>query len=356
MIKLVAEKLGRFCKTHRSLLCLLVLAVGVWLIQASPVLGEAYSRYLYPVVATVLTAVSRFVPFSLYDLLIVAAVAGTVLVLVGVALRRLSWRKALKGVCYTVGWLYVAFYWLWGMNYFRQNFYVRNQLPRAEVCDSLYFDFARDYIMQYNQSVSLAGEPDTSLLRPLSEEGYERLSRQLKIYPPYWAAQPKPMLLSRVMAKMGIKGYIGAYFNEPLVSTCLLPHEYPFTYLHEMAHVMGISSEAEANLYAFLIGSESGDAAVRASAYSALFGYVMGNARRILSPEQYQELLEMVSPQARSLYEKEYEHWRNLYSSTLGDVQERLYDWFLKNNRVTSGTQNYSEVIGYLLAYRQRFP
>ena len=96
MIKLVAEKLGRFCKTHRSLLCLLVLAVGVWLIQASPVLGEAYSRYLYPVVATVLTAVSRFVPFSLYDLLIVAAVAGTVLVLVGVALRRLSYLFMIK--------------------------------------------------------------------------------------------------------------------------------------------------------------------------------------------------------------------------------------------------------------------
>ncbi len=354
-MKNIFERSYRFCKTHIQLLCLLFLGGGIFLVQSSPILGEGYSQYVYPVIATFLTAISRFIPVSLYDLLIVLAVLCLAVVLVLVGLRRLSWKQALKGFCYTVAWLYVVFYWTWGMNYFRQDFYTRNNLPHVAVSDSVYYAFTRDYIEHYNRSVALAEQVDTAKLRRLTNDGYRHLGEQLRIFPPYWAAEPKPMLLSGIMAKMGIKGYIGAYFNEPLISTCLLPHEYPFTYVHEMAHVMGISSEAEANLYAFLICTASDDAAVQASGYSALFGYVMSNARRILSENQYKELLTMVSPQAKSLYEKEYEHWRNLYSTVLGDVQEKLYDWFLKNNKVSSGTKNYSEVIGYLMSYREKF-
>ncbi len=354
-MKNILEKSYRFCKSHKQLLCLSVLGGSIFLVQSSPILGEGYSRYVYPVIATFLTAISRFIPVSLYDLLIVSAVLCSVAVLVLAALRRVSWKRVLKGFCYTVAWLYVVFYWAWGMNYFRQDFYMRNHLSHVAVSDSVYYAFTRDYIERYNHSAALAGQVDTAMLRCLTNEGYSRLSRQLKIFRPYRVAHPKPMLLSGIMAKMGIKGYIGAYFNEPLISTCLLPHEYPFTYVHEMAHVMGISSEAEANLYAFLICTASDDAVVQASGYSALFGYVMSNARRILPENQYKDLLAMVSPQAKSLYEKEYEHWRNLYSTVLGDVQEKLYDWFLKNNRVSSGTKNYSEVIGYLMSYRERF-
>lgn len=354
-MKNIFEIFYRFCQNHIQLLCLLILGGSIFLFQSIPALGESYSRYVYPIIATLLTAISRFIPVSLYDLLIMAAVACIIIVPILIALHRLTWKQALKKSGYTIAWLYIIFYWAWGMNYFRQNFYVRNNLTRTEVSDSVYYDFARDYIERYNRSVSLASQTDTTRLLHLANEGYDRLSKQLKIYRPYWIARPKPMLLSNVMAKMGIKGYIGAYFNEPLISTCLLPHEYPFTYVHEMAHIMGISSEAEANLYAFLICTESEDAAVQASGYSALFGYVMSNARRILPETQYKELWATVSPQAKSLYEKEYDHWRNLYSTTLGDIQEKLYDWFLKNNKVSSGTKNYSEVIGYLMAYRKQF-
>lgn len=349
------EKFRLFCKSHKQLLCLLILGAVIFVVQSSPVLGEGYSRYIYPVIATVLTAISRFIPVSLYDILIVVAVAGIVLTLVYAVMRRITWKQALKRLLYGAAWLYVAFYWTWGMNYFRQDFYTRNDMPYATVSDSAYYDFARTYIENYNRSVLADAQVDTAELRRETSEGYERLSKKLKMYRPYWLAVPKPMLLSDVMAKMGIKGYIGAYFNEPLVSTRLLPHEYPFTYVHETAHVMGISSEAEANLYAFLICTESDNSAVQASGYSALFGYVMNNARRVLPEEQYKELVAMVSPEALSLYEKEYEHWRDLYSSALGDIQEKLYDWFLKNNRISTGTKNYSEVIGYLMSYREHY-
>ena len=46
-------------------------------------------------------------------------------------------------------------------------------------------------------------------------------------------------------------GVYGTVFTEYNLNPDLLPVQYPFTYAHEMAHVLGISSEAEANLYGF---------------------------------------------------------------------------------------------------------
>lgn len=63
----------------------------------------------------------------------------------------------------------------------------------------------------------------------------------------------KPMLISPMMSSVGVLGYMGPFLNEFNLNRDLLAVQYPFTYAHEMAHVLGISNEAEANLYGFLV-------------------------------------------------------------------------------------------------------
>ena len=57
----------------------------------------------------------------------------------------------------------------------------------------------------------------------------------------------KEMLVPSLMSGVSVMGYIGPFFVEYNLNPQLLPVQYPATYAHEMAHVLGVSNEAEAN-------------------------------------------------------------------------------------------------------------
>lgn len=316
-----------------------------------PVVAEWYSVFIYPTVASLLAAVSKYIPFSLYDLFIAAAILYLVVTLLRMAFCRIPARTGLGQIVRFLIWLYIGFYFSWGMNYYRYNFYQRNRIMPVQVDSSAYYDFAVRYVEQLNALC-----PDTVYV-PLQTDslirvGYRDLGQTIRLSTPWLLNRPKPILWSGIMAKMGIKGYIGAYFNEPLLSRQLMDEEYPFTSAHELAHVLGISSEAEANLMAFLVCSESSDAQIQYSGYASLLGYVLSNASRVLTEKQFISLRDRISPCVRERYTMGRKHWSSLYSESLGNFQEWLYNQFLKGNHISTGVQNYSQVIGYLIAYQ----
>ena len=78
------------------------------------------------------------------------------------------------------------------------------------------------------------------------------------------------MLWSRLMSRVAVTGYMGPFFTEFNLNQELLSVEYPFTYAHELAHRLGIASEAEANLYAYLVTSAAQEPAIRFSGYFSM--------------------------------------------------------------------------------------
>ena len=78
--------------------------------------------------------------------------------------------------------------------------------------------------------------------------------------------------------------------------------------------------------------------------------YVVSNASRLLSKEQFQEWVKTIRPEVITDYKKEQSHWQEKYSDLVGSVQDYLYNLFLKGNNIPSGKKNYAEVIGILLA------
>ena len=52
---------------------------------------------------------------------------------------------------------------------------------------------------------------------------------------------------------VGVTGSMGPFFCEFTLNGDLLPANYPATYAHELAHLLGITSEAEANFYAYQV-------------------------------------------------------------------------------------------------------
>lgn len=330
-----------------------------------PLLGEWYATFCYPCVSAFLSFFSSFFPFSLGDCFIVGSCLWLLAYLIYTICKRVGIKRRLLRMLEFCGWVYVWFYLAWGLNYFRMPFYERTGIEKAAYSSENFQNFLTDYIIGLNGSYAGVGDTlffsrqqvKTPVLLPVSFEvvsGYRKLDSVFGLVHPSFALKAKPMLFSCGMSRVGVTGYMGPFFSEFNLNRELLPMEYPFTYAHEMAHWLGIASEAEANLYAHMVCVGSDVPEIRFSGYFSLFGYVMGNARRLLPEEEYITLYKSVSPEMITLYKEHLNYWRSKYNPQAGKVQNRVYNSFLKSNQVSSGTKNYSEVVGLLISWQQR--
>jgi hypothetical protein len=72
-------------------------------------------------------------------------------------------------------------------------------------------------------------------------------------------------MISEIFSRMNIVGVYSFFTGEANVNTLPPDYKLPFTAAHEMAHLMGISREDEANFTAFLAALYSGDTYIRYS-------------------------------------------------------------------------------------------
>ena len=336
---------------HIVLGLLLLLLLGyVWLLQSNPVIGEQYAQQVYPVVSNVLSSFSSIFPFSLSDLTILLSVLGLLVYPFYARYRKRSYRSILLHMLAYLGFIYGWFYLAWGGNYFRMPFYERTAIERVAY-DSLQFhSFLTDYSTELNASYTENMTLDTLLIQQTGMEGYANLSSTYGMVKPTELIPAKPMLSDFAMSQVGVLGYMAPFFSEFCVNGELLSVQYPFSYMHELAHRLGIASEAEANLYAYLICSASKDSTIRFSGYMSLFPYVMGNAVQALSESQYRAFASTIRPEIWALYKKNRIYWDEKYNPMIGKIQHKVYNLFLKGNNISNGTANYSQVIGLLLS------
>lgn len=155
------------------------------------------------------------------------------------------------------------------------------------------------------------------------------------------------------ISMVGVTGSMGPFFCEFTLNGDLLPVNYPATYAHELAHLLGITSEAEANFYAYQVCTRSQAMGIRFSGYFSVLNHVLGNAQRLLPKEEYAKLLKRIRPEIIELAKANQTYWAAKYSPVIGAVQDWIYDLYLKGNKIESGRRNYSEVIGLLISYQE---
>lgn len=327
-----------------------LLLAGIWCAMRSPDMGEAYARNVYPYISGALSCFSSLFSFSIGDCLIYGSMAGLLAYLVYAIVKKRSWRATAGRMIEYLLWIYVWFYLAWGLNYFRKDFFTRTEIPYAAYSADAFRSFLSTYTDSLNASFVPVEKIDKALVAEEVKKGYHEIAGRFSLVSPSGYLHPKPMLMPFLMSGVGVLGYMGPFFTEYNLNPDLLPVQYPFTYAHEMAHVLGISSEAEANLYGFLVCSRSGVPEIRFSAYFALLPYVLSNAYGLLSEEEFNEWKETISPEVKDLYNRKVAYWENLYSPFIGEIQSTVYNWFLKGNNISSGRKNYSEVVALLMA------
>lgn len=327
-----------------------LLLAAIWLTMRSPGAGEVYARNIYPYVSAVLSRFSSLFPFSVGDCLIYGSIVGLLIYVVYAIVGRRSWKTAVGRIVEYLLWGYVWFYMAWGLNYFRQDFFSRTQIPYAAYSADAFRSFLSAYTDSLNASFVPIETVDKVVVAEESKKGYREIAGRFGLVLPAGYLHPKPMLLPSLMSSVGVLGYMGPFFTEYNLNPKLLPVQYPFTYAHEMAHVLGISSEAEANLYGFLVCSRSEVPEIRFSAYFALLPYVLSNAYQLLPEEEFNQWKETILPEIKEVYNRKAAYWLDLYSPLIGEIQSTAYNWFLKGNNIPSGRKNYSEVVALLMA------
>ncbi|MEG1585561.1 MAG: DUF3810 domain-containing protein [Bacteroidales bacterium] len=326
----------------------------IFLFRAIPAWNSFYAQTFYPLTARILNRISSLVPFSIYDIFILIAVTALITGIITLFLKTYR-KRAFFALLVGLGWIYVAFYVLWGINYFAPDFSTRNEL-RQESFDPVQFgDFLDDYVKQLNGSYTPVQIHTSAQTDSLIHEAYQKI-KDTYLFPALPASgHSKKMLFGKLYAAMGIRGYYGPFFAEAHINPLFLPHEQAAVQAHELGHLAGITSEAEANLFAYLVTTASSDSAFRFSGYYSILPYVLQNARTNLSESDFRQFVANIDPQIRDLYTQSRQHWRNLYSDRLGAVQDWFYEAYLKGNNIPSGTANYSEVIGLLIATRRKY-
>ena len=343
-------------KARHSHIILIVLLVFVLTARFSVEIGEWYSVVIYPVVSGFLSYAVSWIPFSLEEIVVAGAVLLLVFIIVNGIRKKIGFVKVLSQACEFLLWIYVWFYIGWGCNYYRESIYTRLGVERQAYDESVFKDFITDYADSLNSTYE-------ALPNDLFYVGYDYFEDHVKYAfaalppsaglsaPRQWQ-HPKRLLFNGLYSSVGVMGFVGPFFCETQLNADLLPAQLPFVYAHEFSHLLGVSSEDEANFWGYVICTGSDVPVVRYSGYYSVLPYVLVNASQVLSEEEYRSFVSAVNPEIIALYNAQRDYWNEKYSKILGDIQSSVYNAFLKGNKVSSGTASYLEVIDMIISFK----
>jgi hypothetical protein len=326
-----------------------------------------YSRALYPRLAGFLGCLTGWLPFSLGEAGLAALGLGLALVLLRLA-REVGRRRAVPwgtlgrvsgGGLIAGGVAYLAFLFLWGLNYQRQPFGRSAGLDTGPAPVAELRALGRELAEGANQLREGLVEDERGVMRLpdgtagarlRTEEGFQRVA---VLYPVLKGrcSRVKPVLASPLLARLGITGIYCPFTGEPNLNTTLPEPEVPFSASHEMAHQRGFAREDEANYLGYLACRLHPDADFRYSGVLAASLYALAELRRA-DPEAVALLETLRSPAVRRDLEA-LAAWSARYRGPLERASARINHAYLRAQGQREGARSYGRMVDLLLAERR---
>jgi hypothetical protein len=315
---------------------------------------EFYSRDLYPWLQSGLTAASNQTSFAVLDALI-----GLLVLLALYRVIRLSIQTFTRGPLTAMwegvrrsiraaGVLILLFFVTWGCNYQRrpleQTLATGAATPNVAMLERAVVDanslaarlrpsIVQTYDMPYEQIAEELREP---MNRALEELGRTPLRR---------AGRPKASrILTPFFTWAGVNGMINPYALESIVHPELTPAERPFVLAHEWAHLAGHGDEAEASAIGWLACMNGGPVL----AYSASVYLIMEAAGALPGAEQ-RLVMARLDGGVREDLARIAERVRQ-QKPEVQQAASRVYDEYLRANRVEEGTASYTRALSFVLS------
>ncbi len=307
-----------------------------------------YSQTFYPGIAFLLSFVSKWVSFSMDDTFYVLLAIFLLTISLLAIFRKIRFGKFLLLFLQTLSICYVLFYWFWGFNYYRSGINDRLQIGKSKPDTVQFVRVLENLIAQTNESYCTFDNITKSEISRLVESSYKENSSFLKLNYPQGSRTPKSISLSSFFAKAGIAGYYGPFFSEVHLNNNLLMIEYPQVLAHESAHQFGITSEAEANFYGWLVCAKSDSKYLRYSANISMINYFLSQARRL---HNFADLVHQINKPVIDDIRKVQKHWESMRNEQIDNAAGKVNDVYLKTNKVEKGIEDYFGVVQFVMDF-----
>lgn len=359
------SKISRILVWSVTLLGLL----GVSLAARQPNWVEAqYSTGVYPFIGRFLRSITGIFPFSVGDVLY--AFLTIVLIIIVFRFFRQVWRKELTKqlLLKQVGrlvliccWVYIAFYGIWGLNYYRAgiasqlNLQVDSNYTKTDL-EALRCDLVAD-LSRLRRQISV----DSALPMPKGDlllQAQAAYQKAEKIYP--FLAYSKPAVKKSLFGAWGkYAGYLG-YFN-PITGEANLRWNVPdvtkpFTICHEMAHQLGYASEDQANFVSYLVCMASDDPYFQYAALLDIYSYLLSELMfkdvegYFLHGRQRLEEMDPLVLHDRKMIRQFFRGEEN----NVAPVISSIYNQYLLANDQLKGVNSYNDVVAWVFALRKK--
>lgn len=315
-----------------------------------------YSTGIYPFLQQVMTPVSNLVPFAVLDVLAVAALLVVIVVLVRSILlarrkRSLTPILATGARLITAGAVvYLVFLAVWGLNYRRVSMTERLVLDRSAASSQTILELGRLSVEQLNKlhpSAHSEGWRTSPWREHRMRNAFSSVLLRLSDAAPAEPGRMKSSILGPYFRWTSIDGMVNPFGLEALANPDLLPFEVPFVAAHEWAHLAGYADESEASFVGFLTCIR----AATPAAYSGwLFLYWQISAE--VGTDDRRQLASMLAEGPRRDVAAIAERMRRGQVPLLRDAGWRVYDQYLKANRVEEGVRSYGMVLTLLARAR----
>jgi hypothetical protein len=350
----------------RLLTGLFVFAIALKLFSLNPGRVEKYYTYgIYPVISRTLRILFGWVPFSAGDIIYGVAFIFFVLKvwkLIHLLAKSkfknyLSWvlfRKYIKLVL----WIYVIFYFGWGLNYDRKGIasqldlrvkpYTRTELTALAI-------LLQERLCTYGDKVDSLHRLRLNKNKLLFNEGvsaYEKVEKRFS-YLVYRNPSVKASLLTPFGHLFGFTGYYNPFTAEAQLKTSVPVFVKPFVVCHEIAHQLGYAKENEANFVGFLAARVSDDPEFVYSAYFDMYSYTLRELV-FIDPAKAYVLRMTAHPQVRK-DRKAYLQYLFNSKNSVEPFISGIYDNYLKLNNQPEGKYTYDEVVSWLIAYMNKY-
>ena len=332
--------------------------------QSPELVEKLFTQGLYVWISTALAAINSILPFSLTEIVIFALLIAVFVLLILGCVRLISRRSSLTGalnvflsIALTLGILLNAFYFMWGLNYYRPQISALMKLDVHErSVDELYSLCKRltddANALRKNVSVNTDGIFELSIdmqdCFSMVKDAYSVLGEQAPLLarPIYLA---KPVHSSKIMSYAGIAGLYMPFFAEANINVDQPDIAIPYAAAHESAHYLGFAREDEANFLAYIVCSASDDIDIRYSGTINALIYC-ANALKRSDPERYAMLTPEFSEGLRADIVDFSKYW-DKFEGIVMDTVNSVNDGYLKFNEQEAGVLSYGNMVDLMLAY-----
>jgi hypothetical protein len=187
--------------------------------------------------------------------------------------------------------------------------------------------------------------------QPIGDASFQRafgeIQQALSDAPPAEPGRLKRSMFGPYFRWTSVDGMINPFGLEVLVNPDLLPFERPFVAAHEWAHLAGYADESEASFVGWLTCLRA-DAAAQYSGWVALYWQVSSE----VDQADRAAIAKTLTDGPRRDLNAVVDRIRRSEQPWLRDAGWRLYDQYLKANRVEEGIRSYGAVLTLILRAR----